>query len=143
MGKNKVDNESLSFEEFILEGFHHKDLGVIQSGLPLMGDILKHIHLVLKKKDDDLVQIWKACLKAHELNKNYALMSSMQEFDFGDFHKCNVAIFVLGDAFNIDLRTSLFFQPWGNDGRVFKANIMFNFNVEIFHHFVALHTFWR
>ena len=31
-----------------------------------------------------------------------------------------------------------------NDTRVFKANIMFNFDVEIFfHHLVALHTFWK
>ena len=29
------------------------------------------------------------------------------------------------------------------DTGVFKENIMFNFSVEIFHHLVALHTFWR
>ena len=70
-------------------------------------------------------------------------MSSLQRFDFGNFHKCNDVVFLLDDIFNIDLRTSLFFQPWGNDTGVFKANTMFNFSMEIFHHLVALHTFWR
>ena len=70
-------------------------------------------------------------------------MSSLQEFDFGNFHKCNEVVFLFDDILNIDLRTSQLSQPWGNDIGVFKANIMFNFSVEIFHHLVALHTFWK
>ena len=83
------------------------------------------------------------CVIAHELRKKCALMSSLQGFVFENFHKCNRVVFLLDDIFNIDLRTSLLFQPWGNDTGVFKANIMFNFSVEIFHHLVALHTFWK
>ena len=75
------------------------------------------------------------CVIAHELRKKCALMSSLQGFVFGNFHKCDGVVFLLDDIFNIDLRTSLLFQPWGNDTGVFKANIMFNFSVEIFHHF--------
>ena len=48
---------------------------------------------------------------AHDLSKNCALKSSLQEFDFGNFHKCNGDVFLLDDVFNINLRTSLFFQP--------------------------------
>ena len=83
------------------------------------------------------------CVIAHKLSKSYALKSSLQGFDFGIFNKCNGVVFLHDDVFNIDLRTSLLFQPWGNDIGVFKANIMFNFTVEIFHHLVALPTFWR
>ena len=78
---------------------------------------------------------------AHELSKNYALMIFLQWLGFGDFHKYSRAIVLFDDAFNIDLMKNLIFQPWGNDTRVFKTIIMFNFNVEIFHHFMALHTF--
>ena len=46
---------------------------------------------------------------AHELSKNYALISSLQRFGFGEFHKCNEVVFLLGDVFNLDLRTSFFF----------------------------------
>ena len=83
------------------------------------------------------------CVIAHELSKNYALKSSLQGFNFGIFNKCNGADFFLDNVFNIDLRTSLIFQPWGNETGVFKANIMFNFSMEICHHLVTLHTFWR
>ena len=83
------------------------------------------------------------CVIAHELSKNYALKSSLQGFNFGIFNKCYGVDFFLDNVFNIDLKTSLIFQPWGNDTGVFKANIMFKFRVEIFHHLVALHTFWR
>ena len=48
---------------------------------------------------------------APELNENYALKSSLQGFNFGIFNKCNEAVFLFGDVFNIELRTSLFFQP--------------------------------
>ena len=78
---------------------------------------------------------------AHELSKNCALISSLQGFDFGTFNNCNEVIFLLDDVFNIDLTTSPIFQPWENDTGVFKTIIIFNFNVEIFHHLVALHTF--
>ena len=60
---------------------------------------------------------------------------------YGDISDCDCLF--LSDVSNIDLKTSLNFQPWGNDTRVFKANIMSTFNVEIFHHLVVLHTFWR
>ena len=46
----------------------------------------------------------------YELSKNCALKSSLQEFDFGIFHKCNEDVFLLDDVFNLDLRTSLIFQ---------------------------------
>ena len=92
--------------------------------------------------DFDVIPI-QFCVVAHELSTNCALKSSLQGFNFGIFNKCNEVVFLLGDAFNIDLKTSLIFQPRGNDTRVFKTIIMFNFNVEIFHHLVILHTFWR
>ena len=38
-----------------------------------------------------------------------------------------------------NLKTN-FFQQWENDTRVSKANIMFNFDLEIFNYLVALHT---
>ena len=81
----------------------------------------------LMETDFDVIYIQFGVI-THELSKNYDLMSFLQGFDFGEFHKCNKAIFLLGDVFNMNVSTSLIFIPYGID-------------VEVFQHLVVLHTF--
>ena len=121
VNENEIRKRFPTYDKVFLQAFIFKDyvtscFSIVESNEVSEIEVLKNgfncdISSIVQA-DFEMIHIQFGVV-AHELSKNYALKSSLQGFGFGIFNKCNGVVFLLWDAFNLDLRTSLFFSTRG------------------------------